>query len=382
VTQLVSAGRIVTPKDVHVPGWVLVEGGRVASVGAGTPPRAPDVFLPEATLAPGFVDIHVHGGGGASFGSDPARVVDTHLSLGTTTMVASLVTAPLEDLSTDIRELGRSGLVAGVHAEGPWLSPLHAGAHDPALLRAPTPADVETLLEAGNGALRMVTVAPELPGALDAVKRLVEAGVVAAIGHTDATYDQTRAALDVGATAVTHLYNAMRSPHHREPGPVAALLEHPDVRVELIADGLHLHPATLRLALRAVGARAVLVTDAMAAAGCGDGDYFLGGRSVEVRRGVARLSCTGPIAGSTVTLAGAVRFAVQEAGMALQDAVRAASSTPAALLGLGAVGALQQGFAADLVALSADLKVVAVMKSGSWVGGRRPRQGTGPEGEW
>lgn len=366
MTTLLSAARVVTPDEVHAPGWVLVDGERVAQVGGGMPPRAPDMLLPLETLAPGFVDIHAHGGGGAAFESDPVRVVDAHLREGTTTMVASLVTAGIGDLCVHLRELGRSGLVAGIHCEGPWLSPRYAGAHNPALLQAPTPADVEGLIDAADGALRMVTVAPELPGARPAIRTLVAAGAVVAIGHTDATYDETRAALDLGASAGTHLYNAMRSPHHREPGPVAALLEHAEAYVELIADGVHLHPAMLGLTARAAAARTVLVSDAMAAAGCGDGRYSLGSQEVVVRQGVARLAGNGPIAGSTQTLAGAVRFAVSVAGLSLADAVRAASSTPATLLGLTDVGRLEAGCRADLVVLSPDLHVVRVMKRGSW----------------
>jgi N-acetylglucosamine-6-phosphate deacetylase len=214
----------------------------------------------------------------------------------------------------------------------------------------------------------MVTLAPELPGGLDAVRALTAAGVVAAVGHTDATYDQTRAALDAGASVGTHLFNAMRGLHHREPGPVTALLEHPDAFVELIADGVHLHPAVLRLAAGRKSHLAVLVTDAMAAAAAGDGDYELGALSVEVRDGVARLVSNGAIAGSTLTMASAVRFAVQSGGLPIEEAVRAATTTPAAMLGLERVGALRPGYRADLVVLDEHLDVLAVLDRGSWAG--------------
>jgi N-acetylglucosamine-6-phosphate deacetylase len=376
--MLISAGRVITPARVLAPGWVLVDGPDVVEVGEGTPPRAPDADLPAATVVPGYVDVHAHGGGGASFDSgcpeDAATVARTHLSHGTTTMVASLVTAAPTSLARsfrDLRDLVNDGTLAGVHLEGPWLSPQHRGAHDPALLTAPTAREVETLVEAAGGHLRMVTLAPELPGGLEAVRRLSGHGVVVAIGHTDATYDEARAALDAGATAGTHLFNAMRGLHHREPGPVAALLEHPDAFVELIADGVHLHPAVLRLAATRKPRQAVLVTDAMAATGVGDGDYRLGGMDVQVRDGVARLAGgpdgVGSIAGSTLTMAAAVRFAVTCAGLPIEDVVLAATTTPAAMLGLDRVGSLEPGAWADLVVLDDDLQVERVMRRGAWV---------------
>jgi N-acetylglucosamine-6-phosphate deacetylase len=372
--MLVSAGRVVTPARVFAPGWVLVEGERIADVGQGPPPRPADVDLPEATVVPGFVDAHVHGGGGASYDSgdpeDAATVARAHLAHGTTTIMASLVTDGPASLERSVRELAGlvdDGLLAGVHLEGPWLSPRHVGAHDPLLLSDPSPAAVEALIRAAGGHLRMVTLAPELPGGLDAVRRLTAAGVVAAIGHTDATYDDARAALDAGATVGTHLFNAMRGLHHREPGPVAALLEHPDAYVELIADGVHLHPAVLRLAASRKPHLAVLVTDAMAAAAVGDGDYVLGAMPVHVRDGVARLADSGAIAGSTLTLADAVRFAVRTTGLPIEEVVRAATASPAAMLGLDRVGALRPGFSADLVVLDEDLVVRRVLRRGRWV---------------
>jgi N-acetylglucosamine-6-phosphate deacetylase len=377
---IIAAGRVVTPQQVLTPGWLRVDGERIAEVGPGGPPAPPDVELPAETLVPGFIDAHVHGGGGASFDAGPVEAetaARAHLAHGTTSMVASLVTDAPDRLVTQVRELGAlvdDGLLAGLHLEGPWLSPQHAGAHQPGLLTHPTPDRVDELVDAADGRLRMVTLAPELPGALDAVRRLVTAGVTVALGHTDATYDIARAALDAGATVGTHLFNAMRQLHHREPGPVAALLEHPDAYVELIADGVHLHPAVLRLAALAKPHLAVLVTDAMAAAATSDegGDYQLGPMAVEVRDGVARLADTGAIAGSTLTMAAAVRYAVQVAGLPLEDVVRAATASPAAMLGLERVGALRPGYRADLVVLDEALAVSRVMQRGRWVA-TRPR---------
>ncbi len=385
MSVLLSAARLLTPGGVGSPGWVLLDGNRIADVGEGAPPRRPDHAL-AGTLAPGFVDAHVHGGGGASYDAgDPdeaARVAATHAAAGTTTVMASLVSAAPSELAATMQRLAplvADGLLAGIHLEGPWLSPRHRGAHALSALSLPTAADVDRLLDVGSETLRMVTLAPELPGAWDAVRRLADSGVVAAVGHTDATYDQTRAALDAGASAGTHLFNGMRGVHHREPGPVTALLEPAagDCWLELVADGVHLHPAMLRAVAAAAPDRVVLVSDAMAAASASDGDYRLGALEVTVREGVARLASgngAGAIAGSTLTMAAAVRHAVQQAGWPLALAVRAATTHPARMLGLeGAsgprlpVGSIEPGFAADLVVLDDDLCVDRVMRDGAWL---------------
>lgn len=372
--MIVSATRLVTPARVLAPGWLRVEDERVVGLGEGLPSAPADVQADVVT--PGFVDIHGHGGGGASHTSgDPGQaraVVAAHLSHGTTTQVASLVTDAVPTLAASVRALRplvEDGTLAGIHLEGPWLSADHPGAHDTRHLQAPRPVDLDVLLEAGEEALRMVTVAPELPGGLDAVRRLREAGVTVAVGHTDATYDQTRAAIDAGASVGTHLFNCMRRFHHREPGAIGALLGSGEAVVEVIADGIHLHPETVRLAFAAAPGRTVLVTDAMGAAAAADGDYQLGPMAVEVRDGVARLADTGAIAGSTLTSVAAVRYAVHEVGVPLVDAVASAATTPAAALGLDDVGALVAGRRADLVLLDDDLQVQRVMRCGDWVAG-------------
>lgn len=375
MTMLLTADRVLTPVRDLQPGWVHVDGDRIADLGPGPPPRTPDLVLGDLTVVPGYVDAHVHGGGGAAFGPGgaeaAARVVNAHLAHGTTTMMASLVTDASESLARAVAELAvlvEDGLLAGVHLEGPWLSPAHKGAHDPALLTHPTPQQIDALVAAGRGQLRMVTLAPELPGGLEAIARLSGHGVVVAIGHTDATYDQTRAAIDAGVTVGTHVFNAMRALHHREPGPIVALLEEEGVHVELVADGVHLHPAALRLAATMKPHDFVLVTDAMAAAGAADGDYRLGPLEVEVRDGVARLADSGAIAGSTLTMDEAVRHTVRIVGIPLNQAVRAATSRPAAMLGLsGSVGSLRIGLAADLLVLDSQLRVQRVMRRGAWV---------------
>ncbi len=371
---LISARQVLTPARLLAPGWLRLDGDHIVEVAPGPPPRKADVDLAGATLVPGFVDAHAHGGGGHSFSTGTSEAVraavGAHLAHGTTTMMASLVTDSAERLHDLVGALAAQvgdGTIAGIHLEGPWLSPAYHGAHDPSLLTDPSPARVEALLEAGHGTVRMVTLAPELPGGLPAVRRLADAGVRAAIGHTDATFSQARAALDAGAVVGTHLFNAMRGIHHREPGPGLALLEDPDAYIELIADGVHLHPAVLHHAASTKPDQVVLVTDAMAAAASVDGDYRLGPMAVRVEDGVARLVGTGAIAGSTLTLAAAVRYAATAARLPLEEAVRAATMTPATMLGLPRVGQLRPGFRADLVALDAALEVRHVMRAGRWV---------------
>lgn len=371
-------GRLVTPDGI-VDGWLETAGGTITAVGPGEPPRPADRDVAGQWVVPGFVDIHVHGGAGADFttgSSEQARrIVALHRRHGTTTMLASLVTADVETMAASIDALAGlvdEGELAGIHLEGPFLAPTRRGAHDAGLLRVPEPDVVDRLVSAGPTRVRMVTLAPEQPAAIDAVRRLVDFGVVVAVGHTDATYDQTRAAIDAGAAVGTHLFNAMRPVLHREPGPVPALLEDDRVTVELICDGVHVHPATIRWVLRTASARRVaLVTDAMAAAGAGDGDYLLGHLTVRVRDGVARQP-DGTIAGSTLTMDRAFRCVV-DAGASVEEAVTMASTTPAEALGLAdEIGSITVGRAADLVVLDRTLHVAAVMVKGSWVEGCPP----------
>jgi N-acetylglucosamine-6-phosphate deacetylase len=381
---LLGNGRIVTPDGVLDPGWVDVVGERLDAIGAGAPPRPPDHDLEGHTVVPGFVDTHVHGGGGGTYlaasQDEVTRVADFHLSHGTTTTFASLVSAPAEALERQVpavAELVEDGTVAGIHLEGPWLSEIRRGAHDPANLRPPTPAEVARLLSLGRGTVSMVTLAPELDGGMEAVRQVIDAGVTVAVGHSDASYETVLAAVDAGATVGTHLFNGMPPLHHRAPGPVGALLADSRVTVELIADGVHLHPATVGLAIEAAGVdRVSLVTDAMAAAGVGDGIYGLGARKVRVQDGVARLADGSSIAGSTLTMDAAFRFVVREVGLSLEQAARVAATTPARAFGLDSIGALRPGLRADLVVLDADLGVVAVLRRGAWVAGDVEKAGT------
>jgi len=263
------------------------------------------------------------------------------------------------------RGAGVRGTVLGSHLEGPFLSHARCGAQNTAYLRDPDPDELRAMLAAARGTLRTITVAPELTGAVELVAQVVQAGVVAAVGHSDATFDEGRAAIAAGATLATHLFNGMRPLHHREPGLVGATLSS-GIAFELINDGVHLHPAMTAL-LSVPGRHPVLVTDAIDAAGVGDGEFMLGGQLVDVRDGEARLRSTGSLAGSTLTMELAVRRAVRDSGMSIEAASRAASGNPAAVLGLDqAFGAIKAGLRADLVVLDDELWVTQVMSSGNW----------------
>jgi len=373
---IVRAGTVLTGREVLRPGWVETAGSVIVALGSGEPTRPADVDLTDtATVVPGFVDTHVHGGGGASFSGGPAQVAEAarlHRRHGTTTLLASLVTEAPADLLRQVAELAdqvRDGVIDGIHLEGPWLAQSRCGAHDPALLRDPDPTELDRVLGDGRGTIRMVTLAPERAGAPAAIGRVVDAGAVAAVGHTDATYDQTRAAIDAGATVATHLFNAMRPVHHREPGPVIALLEDRRVTVEMIADGVHIDPALYRHVTRSAGPdRVSLVTDAMAAAGMADGPYRIGPLAVEVTGGVAHLAGTDTIAGSTATMDRLFRFAVRHCGLpreaALHAAVLQSSVNPARALGLPDP-VLAPGNRADLVFLDDALTVTGVIHRGA-----------------
>lgn len=373
---VLTGGRLALPEGLVDDGWLVVTGGTIAGIGTGTPPPGEQVDVGGAYVVPGFVDAHCHGGGGGSFSSgDPkeiATAIKAHRRHGTTTMLASLVSDPvraLVDQMAVLRELVTDGELAGIHLEGPFIAASRCGAHDPAVLREPDTATVDALLRAGHGAVRMVTLAPELPGGVRAVRQLAEAGVIAAIGHTDGTEEQIRPAIDAGATVATHLFNGMRPLHHREPGPIGVLLDDERITIELICDLVHVHPTVLRMAARYAGrGRTTLITDAMSATDAADGRYHLGRLEVDVRDGVATLADTGSLAGSTLTMDAAFRNLVRGAGLSVPDAVRATSGRPAELLGLDdRLGSLRTGLAADLVVLDGDLRPARVLRHGTWI---------------
>lgn len=361
--MLIRAERLITANDVYEPGLLRVEGDRVVEVGPWTT-GTPDLAV--GTLAPGLVDVHHHGGGTASFSIDPETAIQAHRRTGTTTQIASLVTETYDDLEAQVRMLTpfvEAGELAGIHLEGPWLAAEFHGAHPVPLLRDPLWPEVERLLDAGP--VKMVTVAVERTGGIEACRRMAARGVVAAIGHTNADYETSVAALDAGATGATHLFNAMKPIHHRQPGPIVALMEHPTAWLELIVDGTHSHPALVTWVAEAYPDRIVLVTDAMAAAGAEDGDYILGTLEVEVRGGVAKIAGTDTIAGSTLTLSKALSNAVMY-GVDPLVAVRAATINPARWLGLDA-GDLTPGAYADAVVLDDTWTITRVLRHGAWL---------------
>ncbi|WP_210603639.1 N-acetylglucosamine-6-phosphate deacetylase [Brevibacterium oceani] len=330
-------------------------------------------------VSPAFVDIHCHGAGGAAaeHGADGIEtILAVHREHGTRALALSYVSDTIDGLCRSLSsgaELARSHPgVLGLHAEGPFLSPDFKGAHAPEVLTAPTPEAVEAILEAADGTLAQITIAPELPGALDAITRFAEAGVRVAIGHTAADYALTAAGFEAGASILTHAFNAMPGIHHRAPGPILAAAENEHVTLELINDGVHVVSPVARMLHEMVPDRIALITDAMAATGMSDGEYMLGSLPVVVEDSVARLvtadGSVGSIAGSTLTMDGAVRRAVAEVGLSPSEAVRAASLVPLRALGVslaeGSTELLASGSAllipgmpADLLLLETDMRI-------------------------
>ena len=372
--SVIHSARLVSSGQVVENGWVLFAGDRIAATGQGDTFPGGDTVIDAAGrwLTPGFIDIHGHGGGGMAFdaGADGIRTaLALHRSHGTTRSVLSLVTASLPDLERQLGAIadaaGTDPLILGSHLEGPFLADAHRGAHDPTLLRSADRGSIDRLLQAANGTLVQVTLAPELPGGMDALRQLVDASVVVAVGHCAADYDVAMAAFGAGASILTHAFNAMPGIHHRAPGPVAAAMDSPAVTLELINDGVHVHPAVVRLAFEGAPGRVALITDAMAAAGSADGQYTLGTLQVTVTNGVARLVDGGSIAGSTLTLDTALRLAVASVGLPVEVAVRAITETPARAIGRDRdLGQLAAGFAADAVLLDADFAVDGVWGAG------------------
>lgn len=378
---VIHSVRLVDRGEVAEDAWVRIEDGVVVARGTGTDwePATEVVDGTEvagagAMLTPGFVDIHGHGGAGAAYddGVDAIRTGrNLHRAHGTTRAVISLVTSTIDDLARSVALIAAltrtDGDVLGSHLEGPFLDPGHHGAHEPTLLRHPVAADVARLLEAGEGTVRQVTIAPELPGGIDAVRQIVAAGAAAAVGHTDADAAMAVAAFEAGASLLTHAFNAMPGIHHRAPGPVLAAAADHRVILEAIADDVHLDPHVVKLVFDAAPHRVALITDAMAAAGSADGRYDLGAVKVTVENGVARADDTGSIAGSTLTQDVALQRAVA-AGVDLPEVVRALTETPARAIGRDAhLGALRPGLLGDAVLLDAELRVARV-----WTGPALP----------
>ena len=402
-------GDLLTDGTATPDAVVAVTGGRIAYAGpvsgfdAKHFPDAEDVPLPPGTsLLPGLIDLHCHGAAGGGFPGGDDRscraAVDFLHRNGTTSLLASLVTASEDELLRSLgvlKGLAAEGLIAGVHSEGPFLSRARCGAQNPLWLRDPDPVLLRDMLAAAGGTLQTMTYAPELPGAGELLRILTEHGVTPSLGHTDADARLTAASLAeaadlIGSAAagggfgaharptVTHLFNGMPPLHHRSPGPVAACLRLAaagTVVVELVGDGVHLDPETVRMVFDLVGAAGIaLVTDSMAATGLPDGDYGLGPSEVVVHDGVATLKSNGALAGGTATLLEVVRTTIA-AGVDPADAVLAATLVPARVLGLEAeVGGLRAGMRADIVAVDPSFTLVTVLRDGQILPGR-PRVG-------
>jgi len=383
----VHAARILTPLEEIRDAVVVVEDGRITAVGhrdeLQLPSGATEYAAPGMTLVPGFVDLHIHGAGGHDvMEATPeamAAVATAAVRAGTTSLVATTVTAPLDATCRSLE--GMADFIAGVdnqppnpqpraeflgiHLEGPFISRARRGVHPLESIAAPSIETLDRLLEAARGTTRILTLAPERPGALEVIEHAVAKGLLVALGHTDATYEEARAAIASGARHAVHVFNAMRPFSHRETGVLGAVLTDPSVTVEVIADGVHVDDAALRLLLAVKGAsRVLLVSDGTAATGMPDGSYHLGALDVIVKDGVCR-NREGRLAGSTLTLDRALRRMVA-LGVPLLEAVQMATLHPARRLGIaGRKGVIAAGADADLVLLSDSLQVAGVMVRGA-----------------
>ena len=333
--------------------WIDIREGLIHEIGDGPHPSAERKFT--GTLIPGFVDIHCHGGGGYYFSNlNPDQItgaIDIHRRAGTTTQYASLVTADLDQLKAQIEALipfVRSGDLAGIHLEGPYLSHAKCGAHAPELLRAPHLSEIKSLIEWGQGTIAMVTIAPELEGALESISWLASQGIVAAIGHSDADADTARAAIDAGAKVVTHFTNAMAKMVGGQ-SMATEVLEDSEISLELINDGTHVPIDVIEVLKKSALERTILVTDAMSAAGSIDGKYLIGDLEVEVKDSIARLVSNGSLAGSTLTMERAFINFMNKDGVNIVDAVHAASTRAAQVFGLKNVGSISIGKKADIL---------------------------------
>jgi len=355
--QIVIRGaRLILPDRV-IRQDLIIEGGRLARVGKLRHPPGPEARafnLEGLYVSPGFIDLQANGGGGHDFTTaqkeEVRKILSFHACHGTTGLLATLITAPIDRLrqAMEIIKWTQAKEILGVHLEGPFISPERRGAHNPEHILNPSQGSFQALTAGYHNLIRVVTLAPELPGA-DRLIGEIRKFALPALGHSNATYEEARAAVERGVKLFTHLFNAMSGFHHREPGAVGAALDS-DVMVGLIPDGIHLHPAAVRLVLKAKGIDKIcLVTDSIGAAGLGDGRYSLAGQEVIVDHGVARLA-DGTLAGSTLTMERAVKNFLEFTGVSLPEAVRTATLNPARLLGLDRrKGSIAVGKDADLV---------------------------------
>lgn len=374
-------GRVVTPHEIIEQGTVLCEDGKIKFVGesrdADPEPNSTIIDAAGKLVLPGFIDTHVHGSGGDDVMLDGAdgirRTGRRQLKYGTTAWLPSTVCARHEELLRAIentldaeRDTEPCAEILGLHIEGPYINIEYKGAQPVEGIRDPNFDECNQLLEAAPGKIKIMTIAPELPGGLEMIRWLTEKGVIASLGHSAADYDTALAAIEAGATHATHLYNAMSGLHHRKPGLAAACLNEPAIRAELICDGVHVHPQMARLAGRAKGREGlVLITDACTAQGEPDGIYSLGAHQVQVRGALCTLMDGVTIASSVLTMNYAVMNAVKFGALNLVDAAYSAALMPAKLCGAeNRKGSLEVGKDADIAVLNADYSVNATITAG------------------
>jgi N-acetylglucosamine-6-phosphate deacetylase len=379
--MLLSGARICLPEATVEGAFLAIEDGRIVAIGKAPSGFAGDrVDLPGATICPGFIDTHVHGGlehDVMDATPEAMAAICAHLARhGVTSWLPTTLACPAAHLDRTLAAVASAmasppagARILGAHLESNFLAPKFKGAQPAEALRPPDDPELLAILERHQAIIRVVTLAPELPGALELIKLLRGWGILVAVGHSDATYDQVVAAAQAGATRVTHLCNAQRPFHHREPGVVGAALVIDALSVEIIADLVHVHPAGVQMAYRCKGVeRLMLVSDALRGAGLPPGQYELGGRATTLDGHVARLA-DGTIAGSVITLEQAIKNVTSDCGIPFVDAVRMASTAPAASLGLLDRGAIAPGMRADLAILEANGNCLATVVEGEWVHG-------------
>lgn len=382
--QIVN-GKIVSPKGIIEDGAVTVENGVITYVGstAGIPQDAAELETVDAAgkyILPGFIDVHVHGGMLEDFSKPSKAGIDAitklHASQGTTTMLATTMTMPkdvLDEVLAEVQSYMENDMpyaqLGGVHLEGPFISPKWPGAQNPAHIVPPNKDWIEQWEEQYPGLIKQVTFAPEREGSHELIRFLRKKGIAAAAGHTDATYEDIMSAQAVGLNHSVHMFNAMTPLHHRKPGTAGAILSTPAISAEIIADGIHVHKAAIKLlASVKTDHNLLLITDAMSAAGLGNGDYMLGDLPVVVKDNVCTLKeSEGTLAGSTLTMIRGFRYLVQEVGLSIERASEAASGNPAKLLRMDHItGSIETGKQADLLVVDNDLELQQI-----WIKGRQ-----------
>jgi N-acetylglucosamine-6-phosphate deacetylase len=379
---VLDAGTVLTPFEKFSPGRIIVRGNRIERAGLRSDVPAPEgakrIDAPNLTIVPGFIDPHVHGCGGidvmqATRDSMDAicRMLSRH---GTTTFLPTTISAPVEELTSAIARLAShvqsefSGAQPlGIHLEGPFLNIQKRGTHQPAYMRQPDASLLEKLIDSSQGTIKLITMAPELEGAAALADLARKSALVVGMGHSDASFAESRAAADAGTRYAVHTFNAMRGFSHRDPGIVGAVLSDDRIFAETIADGVHVAPEVIRIFARAKGSdRIILATDATSATGMPDGRYHLGSSHVQVTGGICR-DDDGRLAGSTLTQDRALRNLVAWGGIRLDDALRAVTSNPASALSLEGRGRIEPGSVADLTFLDSSVNVVKTYAGGRLV---------------